>query len=78
LNTGKSIKVLLVDDHEVVRAGYRRLLEATDDIVVVAEAADGESAYTGFFQYAGDGWTGSQYADIGKGQQCENTGFQRA
>jgi two-component system invasion response regulator UvrY len=54
LNTGKSIKVLLVDDHEVVRAGYRRLLEATDDIVVVAEAADGESAYTGFFQYHPD------------------------
>jgi len=43
-----------VDDHEVVRAGYRRLLEATDDIVVVAEAEDGESAYTGFFQYHPD------------------------
>jgi two-component system invasion response regulator UvrY len=44
------IRVLLVDDHEVVRAGYRRLLEGTDDIAVIAEEADGESAYTGFFQ----------------------------
>ncbi len=44
------INVLLVDDHEVVRAGYRRLLEGTDDIAVIAEEADGESAYTAFFQ----------------------------
>jgi two-component system invasion response regulator UvrY len=54
LNADRKIKVLLVDDHEVVRAGYRRLLEATDDIVVITEAADGESAYTGFFQYQPD------------------------
>lgn len=39
------IKVLLVDDHPVVRAGYRRLLEETQDIHVVAEASDGEHAY---------------------------------
>ena len=36
------IKVLLVDDHSVVRAGFRRLLEATGQISVVAEAGDGE------------------------------------
>lgn len=41
----ENIRVLLVDDHEVVRAGYRRLFESTDDITVVAEATDGESAY---------------------------------
>ena len=40
-----TIKTLLVDDHEVVRAGYRRLLESTGKIEVVAEAADGEDAY---------------------------------
>jgi len=40
-----SIRVLLVDDHEVVRAGYRRLLESTDDIEVAAEATSGEEAY---------------------------------
>src|SRR5438270_5711741 len=32
------LRVMLVDDHEVVRKGIRSLLEAHDDIVVVAEA----------------------------------------
>ncbi len=45
------IKVLLADDHEVVRAGYRRLLESTDDIEVVAEATDGETAYQLYLQW---------------------------
>jgi len=45
------IQVLLVDDHEVVRAGYRRLLENTPDIQVIAEATDGEEAYRAFAQY---------------------------
>ncbi len=34
----RGVDVLLVDDHEVVRAGYRRLLEATNGIAVIAEA----------------------------------------
>lgn len=38
-------KVLLVDDHEVVRSGLRRLLELNKAIVVVAEADSGEQAY---------------------------------
>jgi DNA-binding NarL/FixJ family response regulator len=38
------IKVLLVDDHAVVRAGYQMLLQNTDDIEVVAEADSGELA----------------------------------
>jgi two-component system invasion response regulator UvrY len=38
------IKVLLVDDHELVRTGIRRLLEDTDDIQVVGEAESGEEA----------------------------------
>ena len=42
------IKVLLVDDHEVVRAGYRRLLENEGNIVVVAEASNGREAYRHF------------------------------
>jgi two-component system response regulator DevR len=33
-----SLRVFLLDDHEVVRAGLRSLLEETDDIVVVGEA----------------------------------------
>jgi DNA-binding NarL/FixJ family response regulator len=34
-----SIRVFLVDDHEVVRRGLRELLNAEDDIEVVGEAA---------------------------------------
>ena len=49
-----NISVILADDHEVVRAGYCRLLEATDDITVIAEADDGESAYTLFFEHRPD------------------------
>lgn len=40
------IQVLLADDHPVVRAGYRRLLEQAGDIQVVAEAADGDAAFS--------------------------------
>ncbi len=39
------LRVILVDDHAVVREGYRRLLERTPDIQVIAEAASGEEAY---------------------------------
>lgn len=38
------IKVMLVDDHDLVRTGIRRLLEDADDIQVVGEAASGETA----------------------------------
>ena len=38
------IRVLLVDDHEVVRQGLGLLLETSDDIEVVGEAADGAEA----------------------------------
>ena len=40
------IRVLLVDDHEVVRAGLRALLEATGHVDVVGEASSGEEAVT--------------------------------
>jgi len=39
------VTVLLVDDHAVVREGYRRLLERAGDIIVVGEAADAIQAY---------------------------------
>ena len=38
------IRVLLADDHHLVRKGIRALLEKTDDIEVVGEAMDGEQA----------------------------------
>jgi len=38
------IRVMLVDDHVLVRAGFRSVLHAIPDILVVAEAGDGESA----------------------------------
>lgn len=39
------LRVALADDHAVVRAGYRRLLELDPDIAVVAEYADADAAY---------------------------------
>lgn len=41
--TGK-IKIILVDDHAVVRAGFRLLLSASEHIEVIAEAERGEQA----------------------------------
>jgi DNA-binding NarL/FixJ family response regulator len=38
------IKVLIVDDHQVVRQGLRTFLELQEDIVVVGEAGDGVTA----------------------------------
>ena len=38
----RKIKVLIADDHAVVRDGTRQILEHEEDIDVVAEAADGE------------------------------------
>jgi DNA-binding NarL/FixJ family response regulator len=43
--TDSPIKVLLVDDHAVVRAGYKRYLELDTKIEVVGEAEHGEQAY---------------------------------
>jgi two-component system, NarL family, invasion response regulator UvrY len=43
--TKSAVSVVLVDDHAVVREGYRRLLERTEDISVIAEVSTGEEAY---------------------------------
>lgn len=43
-----TISVVLVDDHPVVRDGYRRLLEQVPNIKVVAEADNGEAGYDYF------------------------------
>ncbi|HKX95474.1 MAG TPA: response regulator transcription factor [Methylibium sp.] len=40
-----AIRIGLADDHAVVRAGYRRLLELEPDLAVVAEYPDADTAY---------------------------------
>jgi two-component system invasion response regulator UvrY len=44
------ISVLLVDDHAVVRVGYRRLLERAENVRVIAEAGTAAAAYQAFCQ----------------------------
>lgn len=45
------ITLILIDDHPVVRAGYRHFFENTKEIVVVAEANDGETGCMLYQQY---------------------------
>ena len=48
------IRLLLVDDHPVVRAGYQRLLEQAADVSVVAQAGAVDAAFALFLQHAPD------------------------
>jgi len=48
------LRVMLVDDHAIVRSGFRRLLERYPTIEVVVEADTGERAYRGFVEHAPD------------------------
>ncbi|MEE9397361.1 MAG: response regulator transcription factor [Methylococcales bacterium] len=41
----RNIKIMLVEDHAIVREGYRSLLGKQPDMEIIAEAADGEEAY---------------------------------
>ena len=45
---------MLVDDHAIVRSGFRRLLEEYPNIAVVAEAGTGDEAYRGFLEHRPD------------------------
>lgn len=40
----EQIRILLVDDQELIRVGFRLVLEAEDDLIVVGEASDGAAA----------------------------------
>lgn len=53
-STVATISAMLVDDHEIVRAGFRRLLDNTDDICVVVEASTAEDAYKFYQQHRPD------------------------
>lgn len=48
------IRVMLTDDHAVVRSGMARLLERNEDIVIVGEADSGEQAYQMFTEIEPD------------------------
>lgn len=48
------IRIMLVDDHAVVRAGVRRLLEQDNRFLVVAECDSGERAYQQFGEHMPD------------------------
>lgn len=41
-----AITIMLVDDHAIVREGYRSLLQKQDNLEVIAEACDGNEAYS--------------------------------
>jgi DNA-binding NarL/FixJ family response regulator len=49
-----TISVLLVDDQAMVRAGFRMILEAEDDVVVVGEASDGDHGVVAARQHRPD------------------------
>jgi two-component system, NarL family, invasion response regulator UvrY len=48
------IRILIADDHPVVRSGYRRLFESTGKYQVVAEASSGDEAVTLFKEFRPD------------------------
>lgn len=54
MNQAGIIRIMLVDDHAIVRAGFRRLLEQRSDFRVVAEAADAERAYALYVEHEPD------------------------
>jgi two-component system, NarL family, invasion response regulator UvrY len=45
------INVMLVDDHAVVRMGFKMLLESASDIKVIAEAENGEAAIKAYVEH---------------------------
>ncbi|PCJ30048.1 MAG: DNA-binding response regulator [Gammaproteobacteria bacterium] len=49
-----TIKIMLVDDHAIVREGYRSLLQKQDNMQVIAEASDGAQAYLYYKQHQPD------------------------
>ena len=50
----KSIKIMLVDDHAIVREGYRSLLQKQENMTVIAEASDGAEAYLQYKEHKPD------------------------
>lgn len=53
IDTGK-IRLLIADDHSMVREGLTQLIELENDIEVIAQAGDGEEALSAIVQYKPD------------------------
>ena len=68
------IKVILVDDHAVVRAGFRMLLSTEDTIEVIAEAERGEASLSAVSGKTagcdGDGFIHARHRRPGKHSAC--------
>ena len=41
---GSAVRILIADDHPIVRRGFKQILESEADMVVVGEARDGDEA----------------------------------
>jgi DNA-binding NarL/FixJ family response regulator len=54
MKSNNKIKVIIVDDHAILRAGIKQILCATDDIEVIAEAQNGAEAIKFSRQYDAD------------------------
>jgi two-component system invasion response regulator UvrY len=54
MNSTAAARLLLVDDHAIVRAGYRHLLERQQRFTVIGEAATADEAYAMFRQHRPD------------------------
>lgn len=50
----KKIRLLLADDHTILRQGLAALFDAEDDLEVIAQASDGQEAVAQFAQYQPD------------------------
>lgn len=50
----EQIRVLLADDHSMVREGLKKLLELEEDILVIAQAGDGQDAIKKIIEYKPD------------------------
>lgn len=44
MNTGRKIKIIVADDHPLIREGVRRLINKTQDLIVVADVENGQDA----------------------------------
>lgn len=50
----KTVRTMVVDDHPLIRAAYRDVLDNSGEASVVAETGDGEEAYAMYFQHFPD------------------------